>query len=131
MVIRHPVKVRVNLSKLKVRQSVGFSHGRTAERTAQAQRASVFCSVRSADGNRFEYISGTCFCAPLKRRTHGWPNRRVSRIPWLPDGYRQIFRSYVFGLSDFWTRFLDCAPTPSTLAQSKERKGSNFTIWQP
>ena len=28
---------------------------------------------------------------------------------------------------------LDCAraPTPSTLAQSKERKGSNFGIWQP
>ena len=25
---------------------------------------------------------------------------------------------------------LDCAPTPSTLAQSKERKGSNFAIWQ-
>ena len=24
---------------------------------------------------------------------------------------------------------LDCAPTPSTLAQSKERKGSNFAIW--
>ena len=24
----------------------------------------------------------------------------------------------------------DCAPTPSTLAQSKERKGSNFAIWQ-
>ena len=26
---------------------------------------------------------------------------------------------------------LDCAPTPSTLAHSKERKGSNFAIWQP
>ena len=26
---------------------------------------------------------------------------------------------------------LDCAPTPSTLAQSKKRKGSNFVIWQP
>ena len=26
---------------------------------------------------------------------------------------------------------LDCAPTPSTLAQSKERKGSKFSIWQP
>ena len=26
---------------------------------------------------------------------------------------------------------LDCAPQPSTLAQSKERKGSNFAIWQP
>ena len=26
---------------------------------------------------------------------------------------------------------LDCAPTPSTLTQSKERKGSNFAIWQP
>ena len=58
---------------------------------------------------------------------------------WLPDGYSQIFRSYVFGPSGFWTMALlrytakfdpflslDCAPTPSTLAQSKERKGSNF-----
>ena len=26
---------------------------------------------------------------------------------------------------------LDCAPKPSTLSQSKERKGSNFAIWQP
>ena len=26
---------------------------------------------------------------------------------------------------------LDCAPMPSTLAQSKERKRSNFAIWQP
>ena len=26
---------------------------------------------------------------------------------------------------------LGCAPTPSTLAQSKERKASNFAIWQP
>ena len=26
---------------------------------------------------------------------------------------------------------LDCASTPSTPAQSKERKGSNFAIWQP
>ena len=26
---------------------------------------------------------------------------------------------------------VDCAPMPSTLAQSKERKGSNFAIWQP
>ena len=62
---------------------------------------------------------------------------------WLPDGYSQIFRAYVFGPLGFWTlaplRYaakcdpfhLDCAPTPSTLAQSKERKGSNFAIWQP
>ena len=27
--------------------------------------------------------------------------------------------------------FLGLRPTPSTLAQSKERKGSNFAIWQP
>ena len=26
---------------------------------------------------------------------------------------------------------LDCAPTPSTLVQSKEGKGQNFAIWQP
>ena len=38
------------------------------------------------------------------------------------------------GLLDYGSatlRFLDCAPTPSTLAQSKERKGSNFDILQP
>ena len=59
----------------------------------------------------------------------------------VPDGYSHIFRSYMFGV---WTlaplryaaKFdpflsLDCAPTPSALAQSKERKGSNFAIWQP
>ena len=57
----------------------------------------------------------------------------------LPDGYSQIFRLHVFGPLGFWTmatlpyaaKFdqflsLDCAPTPSILAQSKERKGSNF-----
>ena len=65
----------------------------------------------------------------------------------MPDGNSQILRSYVFGPSGFWTMAplhyaatfdpflsLDCAPTPSsasTLAQSKERKGSNFAIWQP
>ena len=63
---------------------------------------------------------------------------------WLPDGYSRIFRSYVFGISGFWTMAplrcaakldpflsLDCAPMPSTLTQSKDRKGSNFAIWQP
>ena len=54
-----------------------------------------------------------------------------------------FLESYVFGPLGFWTmaplryaaKFdpflsLDCAPTPSTLVQSKERKGSNFAIWQ-
>ena len=52
-----------------------------------------------------------------------------------------FLESYVFGPSGFWTMALlryaakfdpffslDCAPTPSTLAQSKERKGSNFAV---
>ena len=60
---------------------------------------------------------------------------------WLPDGDSRVLRSYVLGPPGFWTmaplryaakydpfRSLDCAPTPSTLAQSKERKGSNFAI---
>ena len=70
----------------------------------------------------------------------------VRSSPWLPDGYSQIFRLYVFGPLGFWTMALlrytakfdpflslDCAPQPSTpaLEQSKERKGSNFAIWQP
>ena len=63
-------------------------------------------------------------------------------LAWLPDGDSRIFRLYVLGPSGFWTmaplcytaKFdpffsLDCAPTPSTLAQS--RKGSNCDIWQP
>ena len=33
----------------------------------------------------------------------------------------------VFGLSEL----KETRATPSTLAQSKERKGSNFAIWQP
>ena len=66
----------------------------------------------------------------------------ANRKTWLPDGHSQIFRSYVFGPSGFWTMALlrcaakfdpflslDCAPTPSTLAQYNERKGSNFAIW--
>ena len=71
-------------------------------------------------------------------------NLRPFEQAWLPDVYSLIFRLYVFGPLGFWTmaplrytaKFdpflsLDCAPTPSTLAQSKERKGSNFAIWQP
>ena len=74
----------------------------------------------------------------------GWTGERGGFYSWLPDSYSQIFRSYVFGPSGFWAmaplrcaaKFdpflsLDCAPTPSTLTQSKERKGSNFAIWQP
>ena len=65
-------------------------------------------------------------------------------LSWLLDGYSHIFRSYVFGPSGSWTmtpldyaaKFdpflsLDCAPTPSTLVQSKEREGSDFAIWKP
>ena len=57
----------------------------------------------------------------------------------MPDGYSQIFRSYVFGPSGFWTmaplryaaKFnpflsLDCARVEGVGAQSNERKGSNF-----
>ena len=56
----------------------------------------------------------------------------------------RFLESYVFGPLGFWTMAplrcaakldpflsLDCAPAPSTLSQSKERKGSNFAIWQP
>ena len=81
--------------------------------------------------------------APLReRRPH--PLSGQGHSCQMANGYSQIFRSYVFGPSGFWTmaplcyaaKFdpflsLDCAPTPSTLAQSKERKGSNFAIWQP
>ena len=40
----------------------------------------------------------------------------------------------VFQASGLWLHYATLqnrAPTPCTLAQSKERKGSNFAIWQP
>ena len=43
---------------------------------------------------------------------------------WLQPDFK-IVCVWPFGLLDYG------APTPSTLAQSKERKGSNFAIWQP
>ena len=70
--------------------------------------------------------------APLtfRKRESNDPSRT-----WLPDGYSQIFRLYVFGPSGFWTSYtakfdsfpsLDCARVEGVGAQSKERKGSNF-----
>ena len=64
-----------------------------------------------------------------------------SLSPRLPVGDRQIYTWYLFGpsgLKDYGSATLknlipaqfDCAPTPSILAQSKERKESNFAIWQ-
>ena len=85
---------------------------------------------------------------PGARDPAGRPHHRCERHrdysgAWLPDGDSHILRSYVFGPLGFWTmaplrytaKFdpflsLDCAPTLYTLAQSKEKKGSNFAIWQ-
>ena len=63
----------------------------------------------------------------------------IGFIPWLPDGYSRILRSYVIGPSGFLTmaplrytaKFdpflsLDCDRVEGVGAQSKERKGSNF-----
>ena len=67
------------------------------------------------------------------------PRTRMSLYAWLPDGYSQIFRSFMFGPSGFWNmaplryaaKFdpflsLDCARVEGEGAKSKERKGSNF-----
>ena len=58
----------------------------------------------------------------------------VNFARWLEPDFKMVC-FWPFGLLDY-----DCAPTPSTLAQykeyrvknaqSKERKGSNFAIWQ-
>ena len=53
----------------------------------------------------------------------------------------RFLESYVFDPSGLWTMALKCNAAkfdssfpwiaPHALAQSKERKGSNFAIWQP
>ena len=81
----------------------------------------------------------------LRRRHHrGGAGRLQLPRQRLPDGDSKIFTLYAFGPLGFWSmaplryaaKFdpflsLDCDPMPSTPAQSKERKGSNFAIWQP
>ena len=75
------------------------------------------------------------------RRTEEEEGRKKARLPY---GYHRILRIvcvWPFGLLDYGSATLRCKiwslpflglhPTPSTLAQSKERKGSNFAIWQP
>ena len=71
------------------------------------------------------------------------PQHLGTRVPvlgtWLPDGYRRIFRSYVFGPLGFWTmaplryaaKFdpflsLDCAATPSTPGTIQGKEGIKF-----
>ena len=88
--------------------------------------------------------------AEYERRRMEFAKRRIQKTrkkqhliqAWLPDGYSQIFRLYVFGPSGFWTmaslrcaaKFdpflsLDCAPRPPPW--HNPRKGSIFAIWQP
>ena len=67
-------------------------------------------------------------------------NSATAAVSWLPDGFSQIFDCMCLALwaLPYAAKFnpflsLDCAQrlTPTTLAQSKERKGPNFAIWQP
>ena len=63
---------------------------------------------------------------------------------WLPDGYSQIFRLLCLALraSGLWLRYAAlqnlipsfpwiAPPRPPPWRYPKERKGSNFAIWQP
>ena len=73
-------------------------------------------------------------------RSHEKTPKNWQSKQWLPHGYSQIFTLYLLGLKDYGSAtphckirslpFLELRPTPSNLAQSKERKGSNFAIWQ-
>ena len=57
-------------------------------------------------------------------------------IPIMNHGCQMVIARFLdhmclaLGASGLWLRYAMCVPTPSTLAQSKERKGSNFAIWQ-
>ena len=77
----------------------------------------------------FPDVQERCF-EEIERAMPG--NRTPSLQAWLPDGYRQILKLYVFGPSGFWTmaplryaaKFdpflsLDCALHPGTI-QGKE-----------
>ena len=93
-------------------------------------------------GNRFESNFGKFVQNSVTKIVK--LGRKSDFTSWLPDGYSQILRSYVFCPSGFWkmapvhyaAKFdpflsLDCARVEGMGAISKVRKGSNFSIWQP
>ena len=102
-----------------------------------------FGFVSSVGGEIFPPSSAM---APLKEsflcsRAGGKRGPGIQKISWLPDGYSQFFRSYVFGPLGFWTmaplrcaaKFdpflsLDCARVEGVGAPSKEREGSNLAV---
>ena len=86
-----------------------------------------------------------CASAPALRPRGGRspPRGRKTPCAWLPDGYSKFLDCNCLALQSWRTmaplrcaaKFdpflsLDCAPQPTTPAQSKERKGSHFAIWQ-
>ena len=90
-------------------------------------------------GKKADRQAGTLTDQKRARRVTSFVESQPPPTAWLPDGYSQIFRSYVFGPSGFWTMALlryaakfdpflslDCARVEGVGAQSNERKGSNF-----
>ena len=61
-----------------------------------------------------------------------WLRKNVLERAWLPDGYSRLkdYGSATLHCKIGSLSFFGLRPTPFTLAQSKERKGSNFAIWQ-
>ena len=99
------------------------------------------------DGRRIEYVirrTGPNQLVEEQRDSDSGAKTKLVREHGCQMAIAGFLESYVLGPTGFWTmaplryatKFdpflsLDCAPTPSTLAQSKERKESNFAIWQP
>ena len=54
---------------------------------------------------RYFNPAGAHLKADIGEEPQGTPNNLMPYVSqaWLPDGYSQIFRSYVFGPSGFWT----------------------------
>ena len=97
------------------------------------------------DGRRIEYVirrTGPNQLVEEQRDSDSGAKTKLVREHGCQMAITGFLELYVLGPTGFWTmaplryatKFdpflsLDCAPTPSTLAQSKERKRSNFAIW--
>ena len=91
----------------------------------------IICNLRNDDDP--DHRHNGAVHARAQRRDHRQRRSTFPSLSFLPSfsfrGRRQFFEVAELSASPGvarWQNLIPCAPTPSTLAQSKERKGSNF-----
>ena len=89
------------------------------------------CHVKDAEHTHFENHTVYGEAIAARNTDPGRPNFKA----WLPDGYSQIFRSYMFGPSGFWTMAPLCCAAKfchlATMVGGGEKGGIDWKVHMP